>query len=302
MNLWQSAVWQKVLKSTLQVEKVIEHNGIFIQKRSLWLWQFWLFICGIDTKKVLDEQELIQICEQEKALFIQVETLSYSWESFHDLWGKFKPWYFKKFITPYTATIDLQQTDAEILANMKPKWRYNIKLAYKKWVICKIVKKSDKNIKVFTQLMQETTTRDWFSWHDYMYYKTFLHTLDESELILAYLDDQIIAGWIYVFRTDVSYYYYGASSSDKQYRNLMAPYAVQWTAIQHAQSLGSKLYDFLWVAWEWEDYDASLAWVTDFKKKFWPEILKVSKSVMYINNLLKYKMFCFFKNINKKLR
>jgi lipid II:glycine glycyltransferase (peptidoglycan interpeptide bridge formation enzyme) len=47
----------------------------------------------------------------------------------------FKFWkidYYKKFITPYTALIDLEKTEEDILADMKPKGRYNIKLAKKK--------------------------------------------------------------------------------------------------------------------------------------------------------------------------
>lgn len=40
--------------------------------------------------------------------------------------------YYKKFIPPYTALIDLTQSEDEILAAMKPKGRYNIRLATKK--------------------------------------------------------------------------------------------------------------------------------------------------------------------------
>jgi lipid II:glycine glycyltransferase (peptidoglycan interpeptide bridge formation enzyme) len=44
----------------------------------------------------------------------------------------FKTGYYKKFIPPYTAIIDLTKTEDEILAGMKPKGRYNIRLAEKK--------------------------------------------------------------------------------------------------------------------------------------------------------------------------
>jgi len=40
--------------------------------------------------------------------------------------------HYKKFITPHTAVIDLEKSEEEILANMKPKGRYNIRLAEKK--------------------------------------------------------------------------------------------------------------------------------------------------------------------------
>lgn len=75
----------------------------------------------------------------------------------------FKKWYYKKFITPYTALIDVTQTEDEILSLMKPKWRYNIKLASKKWVKVQKVEKTDENIKIYYDLMMETTSRDNFS-------------------------------------------------------------------------------------------------------------------------------------------
>jgi lipid II:glycine glycyltransferase (peptidoglycan interpeptide bridge formation enzyme) len=43
-----------------------------------------------------------------------------------------RDFYYKKFITPYTAIIDLNLSEDEILSLMKPKGRYNIRLAEKK--------------------------------------------------------------------------------------------------------------------------------------------------------------------------
>jgi lipid II:glycine glycyltransferase (peptidoglycan interpeptide bridge formation enzyme) len=45
---------------------------------------------------------------------------------------KLKQGYYKKFITPYTAVINLEKSEEEILARMKPKGRYNIRLSEKK--------------------------------------------------------------------------------------------------------------------------------------------------------------------------
>jgi lipid II:glycine glycyltransferase (peptidoglycan interpeptide bridge formation enzyme) len=46
---------------------------------------------------------------------------------------------------------------------MKPKGRYNIKLATKKLVTIKEVEKTAKNIDKYYRIMQETTSRDKFS-------------------------------------------------------------------------------------------------------------------------------------------
>jgi len=98
------------------------------------------------------QNSLKDLCIEEKCLFIQVETIDYKTPSVlrtppspkealespskrgipAKQEGEFPTGYYKKFIPPYTALIDLTQTDEEILAAMKPKGRYNIRLAEKK--------------------------------------------------------------------------------------------------------------------------------------------------------------------------
>ena len=158
------------------------------------------------------------------------------------------------------------------------------------------MKKTDEKIKEYYNLMMETTSRDWFSWNTLNYYKTFLNSLDNSKLLLAYLDDKVIAWWIFTFDKELSIYYYWASTSNKKYRNLMAPYLLQWTAILEAKKIWSKIYDFLWIAWP-EEKNSPLAWVTDFKLKLSPEIKKVSESYIFINKKFKYYLIKFLKKL-----
>jgi lipid II:glycine glycyltransferase (peptidoglycan interpeptide bridge formation enzyme) len=140
----------------------MKQYGLFV------LWFQW----GLSTQQ---SNELKNICKLEKALFIQIETNSYNEDTIDLNW--FTEWYYKKFITPYTAVIDLTKDIEFILANMKPKGRYNIKLSDKKWVEGKIVEKTDSNIQDFFNLMNQTTSRDNFSWNTVDYYKNFLKTL-----------------------------------------------------------------------------------------------------------------------------
>ena len=303
MSIWQTKSWQEMLKKSGQVSDYFEVDWIFIEKRSLWLWEYWLFILWIDknliNKNILEEFK--KLCKKQNCLFVQIENIDYKPYPGPLLSGegikKFKKWYYKKFITPYTAIIDLTKSEDDILANMKPKWRYNIRLALKKWVLVEIVEKTDENIKAYYDLMLETTSRDWFSGNTLEYYKTFLKTLEKSKLILAKKDGIVIAGWIFVFDKEVSIYYYWASTSKKEYRNLMAPYLVQWEAIKYAKSIWSKIYDFLWVATPW-DKNSELVWVTDFKMKLTKDIIKVSESYIFINKKIKY----FFISLLRKMK
>lgn len=298
MSIWQTHPWKKLLLASNQASDVFEIDWIFIEKRSIWLWKYWLFILWIDQNKKINEEKIIELCKKENALFVQIETFWVDNNISLSL-KNFQKWYYKKFITPYTALINLSQSEEEILANMKPKWRYNINLAKKKWVNVFIAEKTPENIKIFYELMKETTSRDNFSGNTFEYYQTFLTEIWDSKLIFTQFENNILSAWIFIFESEISIYYYGASTSDKKFRNLMAPYLMQWFAIEEAKKIGSKLYDFLWVATPWE-VNSPLSWVTDFKLKFTPDVRNVSESYMFINKKFLYFSFLALKKIKSR--
>ena len=300
MSIWQTKKWQEMLKESNQIEKSFELRWIFIEKRKVAMWEYWLFVVwgNFSTFDHNLEKELLELAKEENSLFIQIENIDYFSLNLSIDSKNFKPWFYKKFITPYTAVINIEESEDIILSKMKPKWRYNIRLAEKKWVVVKEYEKNKKNIKDFYNLIIETTTRDWFSWNSLDYYEKFLNLIPESKLLSAEYDWKIIASWIFTYNDDTVIYYYWASTSDKEYRNLMAPYLLQWMAIKIWKDLWFKLYDFLWVSSPWEE-NSSLAWVTDFKKKFTSDIRKVSSSYIYVNKKFKYWFINFLRKIKK---
>lgn len=299
MSIWQTKSWQEMLLKSKQIEKIIEIDNIFIEKRSIWLGQFWLFVLWIDNLSINNDflNKVKSLCKIEKSLFIQFENIDYTSNLYVELtW--FTNNYYKKFITPYTAIIDLNLSEDEILSMMKPKWRYNIKLAEKKWVLVKEVEKTKENVEIFYNLMLETTSRDNFNWNSLDYYISFLNNIKESKLFIAFFEDKPISAWIFTYVWNVAIYYYWASTSDSNYRNLMSPYLLQWTAICKAKELGLKIYDFLWVSTPWEE-NSHLQWVTDFKSKFTSNIIKVSDSYIFINNKIKYNLLQIIRKIKR---
>ena len=171
-----------------------------------------------------------------------------------------------------TLIIDLKKTNEELLAEMKRKGRYNINLSEKKGVKCvKITgtKVSEKDLTDFWKLNNETTNRDAFSGHEKEYYKNFLNLIAPyADLFFAEAEDGTrIASAISTFAGDKAIYYFGASTSDPNYRNLMAPYLLQWTMIQEARNRGCTTYDFLGIAPENEPKHA-YAGISEFKWKF----------------------------------
>lgn len=292
-NFWQTYWRFKTLELASQA-KIIEYEDLKIEKRSIWLKQFWLFILWINNQHKLNYDILKNICKKEKALFIQIETYDLEWNIL--LNTSFNKWYYKKFITAYTIKINLDKNIDEIMSSMKPKWRYNINLAIKKWCIAKELEKTDENIKMFYNLIIETTSRNDFSGNSFDYYKNFLLNNTHSSLIWVFYEEKLISSWIFIFDKEVSIYYYGASTSLKEYRNLMGPYLMQYLAINKAISIGGKYYDFLWIATP-GDNNSSLLSVTDFKTKFSSDIINCSESYIWINKVFVYNIIVIIKKI-----
>ncbi len=171
-----------------------------------------------------------------------------------------------------TLEIDLTQEDDEILAGMKRKGRYNIKLATKKGVTVEVFKGNEvreKDMSTFWDLNTETTGRDGFSGHQKNYYRDFCKKLGPYvALFFAKAEDGTpIASAISTFCGKKAIYYFGASTSDRNYRNLMAPYLLQWEMMRYAKEKGCESYDFLGIAPE-NQPDHPYAGISEFKWKF----------------------------------
>jgi peptidoglycan pentaglycine glycine transferase (the first glycine) len=145
---------------------------------------------------------------------------------------------------PRTVVIDIARSDAEILAAMHQKTRYNIRLAAKKDVIVREAQESD--LPAFNALMQTTGARDGFAVHSAAYYEAAYRLFvraGQAKLFVATYQEQVIAG-IFVFaQGDRAWYFYGASGEAERQR--MPNYALQWAGIQWAKSRGCREYD-LW--------------------------------------------------------
>lgn len=296
--IWQTKEWWNMLKITNQVSKIIELEWLHIEKREIGFGQFWLFVLWYNyeiTQKL--SEKLSELCKNEKALFIQIESNNYWEKTLINSSSIFSSWYYKKFITPFSVVIDLKISLADILSLMKPKGRYNIRLAAKKWIVVSRVDKTWKNIKIFYDLMHETIARDNFSWNILKYYEKFLENISDSELFIAYKEDQPVAAGIFIFSDKIAIYYYWASTSKKEYRSLMAPYLLQYTAIEYAKEKWCVIYDFLWVAGP-NEINSPLAWVSDFKLKLSKDRREVSQSFILINKRFLYTIIKFLRYVN----
>jgi lipid II:glycine glycyltransferase (peptidoglycan interpeptide bridge formation enzyme) len=144
-----------------------------------------------------------------------------------------------------TVIVDIAPNEDDILAAMKSKTRYNIKLASRKGVTVREAEPGE--LPEWYKLYEETARRDRITIHDFGYYKE-LFVLAESYrgapelgLLFAELEGELLAGIIVCFHNKGATYLYGASSSEK--RNVMPNYALQWRAMELAKERGCLWYD-----------------------------------------------------------
>ncbi len=164
-----------------------------------------------------------------------------------------------------TLILDLNQSLDSILAGMKQKTRYNVRLAEKKKVKIKI-SKDPKSLEIFWNLIRETADRDGVVFHNKEYYQKMFETIPEAnlELLIALGENKPVGAILISYFGGVATYLHGASSS--QHRKLMANYLLQWEAIKRAKEKGMIKYDFFGIAVnenqkKWEG-------ITKFKKGF----------------------------------
>ncbi len=145
-----------------------------------------------------------------------------------------------------TVLIDLRPTEEELLAAMKSKWRYNIRLAARRGVTVRAGTPAD--LATFYALYAETSARDGFLIRPFSYYQTIWDAFlkaDQGHLLLAEVEGEPIAG-VFLFRFGpTAWYFYGASGN--RWRNRMPNHLLQWEAMRWARAQGCITYD-LWGA------------------------------------------------------
>ncbi len=172
---------------------------------------------------------------------------------------------------PSTVVLPIGESEEEILAGMKRKTRYNIRLAEKKGVETRIYSAEEALVPSgpldkWYELYEETAARDAIAIHSKTYYTRFFELVAGQQgldgepaagqgeqrergrrgrpslyLITAEHEGDLLAGIVVSIYGETATYVYGAGSNYK--RNLMASYAVQWEAIRLAKREGALAYD-----------------------------------------------------------
>jgi peptidoglycan pentaglycine glycine transferase (the first glycine) len=145
-----------------------------------------------------------------------------------------------------TVVIDLSLSDNELLARMKQKTRYNIRLASRRDVTVRIGSVAD--IDLLYDMYAETSVRDGFVIRNKDYYKVVWETFINSGMampLIAEVGGEPVAALIFFYFAGKAWYMYGMSRSI--HREKMANYLLQWEAMKRAKESGCNIYD-LWGA------------------------------------------------------
>jgi peptidoglycan pentaglycine glycine transferase (the first glycine) len=214
-----------------------------------------------------------------------------------------------------TVLIDLNPSEDELLARMKQKTRYNIRLAEKKAVTLRIGTQND--LSILYQMYAETSVRDGFVIRDESYYRTVWTTfmanthppisdLDfpipnnqssrsipvgstpfAEPLIAEYNNEPVAAIFVFYFAGH-AYYVYGMSRN--VHREKMPSYLLQWEAMKRAKAKSCSVYD-LWGAPDVFDESDSLWGVYRFKEGLGGRVVRTLGAWDFAPSPLWYKMY-----------
>ena len=178
-----------------------------------------------------------------------------------------------------TMIVDLSSSQDDILARMKQKTRYNIKIAQKHGVKIVSLDSGAMDPKIFVSLLEETAKRNGFQTHGGKYYlnmmelflgKPVLPAVNalSQKLYFTYYKGDVAAVALVGFFGGRATFLHGASSG--QYRNIMAPYLLHWEIMRDAKRLGFAEYDFWGIVTPRTDKKQARQWLgfSRFKEGF----------------------------------
>lgn len=199
---------------------------------------------------------------------------------------------------PQTVIVDLRPSEEEILAAMKQKTRYNIRLAARKGVTVRQGTADD--IPAFNRLMQITGQRDNFGVHAPVYYRAAYELFVPAGLAALHIAEykrRPLAAIMVFALGQTAAYLYGASSNEERQR--MPTYAVQWAGMQWARERGCTRYD-LWgipdvpeaeLEENFSQRQDGLWGVYRFKRGFGGQICRTVDAADRVYNKLLYKLY-----------
>jgi lipid II:glycine glycyltransferase (peptidoglycan interpeptide bridge formation enzyme) len=194
-----------------------------------------------------------------------------------------------------TVMVDLSPSEDEILARMKQKTRYNIRLASKKGITVRHGTIED--LPMLYRMYAETSIRDGFVirsqnyyskvWSEFMNIKPSDSSPKAVPLIAEVDCEPVAAVFVYHF-SDRAYYIYGMSR--EIHREKMPNHLLQWEAMRYAKTMGCRQYD-LWGAPDSFAEEDPMWGVYKFKEGLGGDVVRTLGAWDYAPHPLWYKLY-----------
>jgi lipid II:glycine glycyltransferase (peptidoglycan interpeptide bridge formation enzyme) len=180
------------------------------------------------------------ICRQRRALGLMIEP-----DRPLPFVGRYSDWGFVRGPAPIqperTVKVPLG-SDQDLLTQMHPKTRYNVRLALRRGVTTRQATPTFDEVETFYGLLLDTAGRNAFAVHSVAYYLDFLDIFgDDAVLMFALVDGTPVAGAVAARFGDEALYLYGASST--KLRSHGAAFYLQYEVMRWARELGCTRYD-----------------------------------------------------------
>ena len=215
-------------------------------------------------------QDLREISKRERAMFIKIDPdvrigtgipgQSDEWNDargnsvLNDLFSLGWRYSAEQIQFANTVMIDLSQPEDALLARMKPKTRYNIRLAERKGV--KVRPGTLDDLGLLYQLYAETSIRDGFVIRHIDYYHSLWTNFLKAgmaSILIAEIDELPVAALILFIFQKKCWFLYGMSRD--VHREKMPNYLLQWEAICQCKKAGCLTYDLWGAPYQFVDSD-----------------------------------------------
>ena len=208
-------------------------------------------------------QQLTEIARRDRAIFIKIDPDLAAADQARLIDRGWRP-STEQIQFRNTMLIDLTPGEDQLLAAMKPKTRYNIRLAQKKGVTVRTGSLDD--LELLYAMYAETSQRDQFLIRPLDYYRDAWGSFIQSKRaqpFIAEVESEAVAGLILFYFADRAWYMYGMSRN--LHREHMPNHLLQWHAMQWAKAQGCTIYD-LWGAPDELNENDSMWGVYKFKE------------------------------------
>lgn len=182
----------------------------------------------------------------------------------------------KRTLTPSkTLWLDLTNSLNNLLGNMKPKTRYNLKIVQKNNLQVKIInggKISPNQLKMFFNLWKKNKPFDWFFQPSFYELKSLVESFGNKCFFVIIPK---LAGLLVLQSPNMAFYWHNCSN--KQAKKIFAPTLCVWEAIKESKKRKLEIFDFEGI-WDERLPKINLGWkgFSKFKQSFGGQFINFS--------------------------